>query len=81
MVAEGEPEELAEKLRAEACDKQWIKPGSLTLHADRGHRKNMARQAANWRVDMLGHLLALCLAVADEQDRAKVVEVVELPHH
>ena len=36
MVAEGESDELAEKLIAETCDKQQIEPGSLTLHADRG---------------------------------------------
>lgn len=36
MVAEGESDELAEKLIAETCHKQEIEPGSLTLHADRG---------------------------------------------
>ena len=36
MVAEGESDELAEKLIAETCRKQEIEPGSLTLHADRG---------------------------------------------
>jgi putative transposase len=36
MVAEGESEELGEKLIAETCDKQGIEPGSLPLHADRG---------------------------------------------
>jgi putative transposase len=36
MVAEGESDELAEKLIAETLRKQEIEPGSLTLHADRG---------------------------------------------
>ena len=36
MVAEGESEEMAEKLIAETCDKQGIEPGNLTLHVDRG---------------------------------------------
>jgi len=36
LVADGESAELAEQLIAEACEGQGIKPGQLTIHADRG---------------------------------------------
>lgn len=36
MVAHRESAALAERLIAETCEKQRIKPGQLTLHADRG---------------------------------------------
>jgi transposase InsO family protein len=36
MVAHRESAALAERLIAETCEKQGIKPGQLTLHADRG---------------------------------------------
>jgi putative transposase len=36
MVAERESGTLAKKLLAETCERQGIKPGQLTVHADRG---------------------------------------------
>ena len=36
MVATGESAALAKQLIAETCAKQGIRPGQLTLHADRG---------------------------------------------
>jgi putative transposase len=36
MVAHRESARLAEKLIAETCERQGIKPGQLTVHADRG---------------------------------------------
>ena len=36
MLAERELARLAEKLIAESCERQGIRPGQLTLHADRG---------------------------------------------
>ena len=36
MVAHRESAALAEKLIAETCERQQIKPGQLTIHADRG---------------------------------------------
>jgi len=36
MVAHRESARLAEKLIAETCERQAIKPGQLTIHADRG---------------------------------------------
>ena len=36
MVAERESATLAKKLIAETCERQHVKPGELTLHADRG---------------------------------------------
>ena len=36
MVADGESSELAKRLIADACGKQEIEPGKLTIHADRG---------------------------------------------
>ena len=36
MVAHRESAELAERLIEESCRKQGIRPGQLTLHADRG---------------------------------------------
>ena len=36
MVADGESAELAKRLIADSCVKQGIKPGKLTIHADRG---------------------------------------------
>jgi putative transposase len=52
MVAEGESEELAEKLIAETCHKQGIEPGRLTLHADRG--SSMKSKLVAHLLDMLG---------------------------
>ena len=36
MVAEQESTALAKRLIEETCERQGIKPGQLTLHADRG---------------------------------------------
>ena len=36
MVADGESAALAQRLMADACRKQNVSPGQLTLHADRG---------------------------------------------
>jgi len=36
MVADGESATLASRLIGDACDRQRIKPGELTVHADRG---------------------------------------------
>lgn len=36
MLAERESEHLAERLIRETCVKEWIAPGQLTVHADRG---------------------------------------------
>lgn len=36
LIADAESSALAEKLIAEACERQGIKPGQLTIHADRG---------------------------------------------
>ena len=36
LVADCESDALAEKLIAETCERQEIKPGQLTIHADRG---------------------------------------------
>jgi putative transposase len=36
LVADAESSALAERLLAEACERQGIKPGQLTIHADRG---------------------------------------------
>jgi putative transposase len=52
MVAEGESDELAEKLIAETCHKQEIEPGHLTLHADRG--SSMKSKLVAHLLDLLG---------------------------
>ena len=52
MVAEGESDELAEKLIAETCHKQEIEPGNLTLHADRG--SSMKSKLVAHLLDLLG---------------------------
>lgn len=36
LIADAESSALAEKLIAEACERQGIQPGQLTIHADRG---------------------------------------------
>lgn len=36
LIADAESSALAEKLIAESCERQRIKPGQLTIHADRG---------------------------------------------
>jgi putative transposase len=36
LIADAESASLAEKLIAETCERQGIKPGQLTIHADRG---------------------------------------------
>ena len=62
MVAEGESDELAEKLIAETYDKQGIEPGSLTLHADRG---------PSMKSKLVAHLLA-ALGVTKTHSRPHV---------
>jgi putative transposase len=49
MVAPGESAVLAERLIAEACERQGIESGQLTIHADRG---------SSMRSNLVAHLLA-----------------------
>ena len=51
MIAERQSEELAQELIREACRKQGIQPGQLTLHADNGSAM-MAKSVAQLLIDL-----------------------------
>lgn len=51
MIAERETATLAEKLLAEACERQEILPGQLTVHADRGSPM-ISKTVANLYADL-----------------------------
>ena len=55
IVAERESSTLAEQLIKQTCERQGIRPGQLTLHADRGHPCGLKQ----WR---------FCLLIWGDQD-------------